>query len=163
MTVDEFHTYFVSDLGIWVHNTNTDACDVKLANHLKYFDPEVPRSRGIGGAHNREEFYKNNVNTLNIEKHPSMLGIEKVTYQIPSLDGKTGEVIGWRAKKYIKTIYDPKVISDADYIKFGKEAVNSAISKGKLGREWEGYDSKGIKWMGYADSDGNVVSFFPEF
>ncbi len=22
MTVDEFHTYFVSDLGIWVHNTN---------------------------------------------------------------------------------------------------------------------------------------------
>lgn len=24
MTVDEFHTYFVSDLGIWVHNTNCD-------------------------------------------------------------------------------------------------------------------------------------------
>ncbi|WP_283658057.1 hypothetical protein [Paenibacillus sp. RC343] len=22
MTVDEFHTYFVSDLNIWVHNTN---------------------------------------------------------------------------------------------------------------------------------------------
>ena len=22
MTVDDFHTYFVSDLGIWVHNTN---------------------------------------------------------------------------------------------------------------------------------------------
>ena len=22
MTVDEFHTYFVSDLGIWVHNTS---------------------------------------------------------------------------------------------------------------------------------------------
>lgn len=25
MTVDEFHTYFVSDLGIWVHNTNCPA------------------------------------------------------------------------------------------------------------------------------------------
>ncbi|GAK40673.1 polymorphic toxin-type HINT domain-containing protein [Paenibacillus urinalis] len=24
MTVDEFHTYFVSDLGIWVHNSNCE-------------------------------------------------------------------------------------------------------------------------------------------
>ncbi|WP_156950970.1 polymorphic toxin-type HINT domain-containing protein [Saccharibacillus sacchari] len=28
MTVDEFHTYFVSDLGIWVHNTNNENCDI---------------------------------------------------------------------------------------------------------------------------------------
>ncbi|WP_172253550.1 polymorphic toxin-type HINT domain-containing protein [Saccharibacillus deserti] len=28
MTVDEFHTYFVSDLGIWVHNTNDENCDI---------------------------------------------------------------------------------------------------------------------------------------
>jgi hypothetical protein len=30
MTVDEFHTYFVSNLGIWVHNTN---CPVKAPPH----------------------------------------------------------------------------------------------------------------------------------
>ncbi|WP_256972605.1 HINT domain-containing protein [Saccharibacillus sp. O23] len=28
MTVDEFHTYFVSDLGIWVHNTSNEACGI---------------------------------------------------------------------------------------------------------------------------------------
>ncbi|GGO00246.1 hypothetical protein GCM10010969_21220 [Saccharibacillus kuerlensis] len=28
MTVDEFHTYFVSDLAIWVHNTNNENCDI---------------------------------------------------------------------------------------------------------------------------------------
>lgn len=28
MTVDDFHTYFVSDLGIWVHNNN---CNVKIS------------------------------------------------------------------------------------------------------------------------------------
>ncbi|MBP2000771.1 RHS repeat-associated protein [Paenibacillus shirakamiensis] len=28
MTVDEFHTYFVSDLGIWVHNTNCKITDL---------------------------------------------------------------------------------------------------------------------------------------
>ncbi|MFB5268840.1 polymorphic toxin-type HINT domain-containing protein [Paenibacillus enshidis] len=29
MTVDDFHTYFVSELGIWVHNTN---CDIKFSD-----------------------------------------------------------------------------------------------------------------------------------
>ncbi|WP_127533294.1 polymorphic toxin-type HINT domain-containing protein [Paenibacillus kobensis] len=33
MTVDEFHTYFVSDLGIWVHNTN--GCLRPEAKYLK--------------------------------------------------------------------------------------------------------------------------------
>ncbi|WP_458120145.1 polymorphic toxin-type HINT domain-containing protein [Paenibacillus sp. Z6-24] len=28
MTVADFHTYFVSDLGIWVHNTNNGDCDL---------------------------------------------------------------------------------------------------------------------------------------
>ncbi len=34
MTVDEFHTYFVSDLGIWVHNTGT--CSINdLPDHVQ--------------------------------------------------------------------------------------------------------------------------------
>ncbi|WP_235533144.1 EndoU domain-containing protein, partial [Paenibacillus sp. Leaf72] len=152
------------ELGIKIaEGTGKASYSPKLEGHIKYIDPEVPRSRGIGGAHNKVEFYKNDVNVLNVEKHPSMPGVEKVTYQIPSIDGKTGEITGWKAKEYVKTIYDPKVISDEEYIKFGKEAANNALSKGKLGREWEGYDSNGVKWMGYADSDGKVTSFFPEF
>ncbi|WP_254457044.1 polymorphic toxin-type HINT domain-containing protein [Brevibacillus sp. HB2.2] len=36
MTVDEFHTYFVSDLGIWVHNTNNGCIDLSyLQNYGK--------------------------------------------------------------------------------------------------------------------------------
>ncbi|WP_174807056.1 polymorphic toxin-type HINT domain-containing protein, partial [Paenibacillus elgii] len=39
MTVDEFHTYFVSDLGIWVHNTNcplnTVVEEKNVTNQLK--------------------------------------------------------------------------------------------------------------------------------
>jgi hypothetical protein len=34
MTVDEFHTYFVSDLGIWVHNTNCNLASPKRTNHI---------------------------------------------------------------------------------------------------------------------------------
>ncbi|WP_346768741.1 polymorphic toxin-type HINT domain-containing protein [Paenibacillus sp. HB172176] len=32
MTVDEFHTYFVSDLGFWVHNTDNENCRVYYAS-----------------------------------------------------------------------------------------------------------------------------------
>ncbi|WP_233277784.1 polymorphic toxin-type HINT domain-containing protein [Paenibacillus durus] len=37
MTVDEFHTYFVSDLGIWVHNTN---CNFSVWNKGSFDDIE---------------------------------------------------------------------------------------------------------------------------
>jgi len=37
MTVDEFHTYFVSDLGIWVHNTKKCYTDFdKIGSVTKY-------------------------------------------------------------------------------------------------------------------------------
>uniref|UniRef100_UPI001FE48C33 polymorphic toxin-type HINT domain-containing protein n=1 Tax=Paenibacillus koleovorans TaxID=121608 RepID=UPI001FE48C33 len=61
MTVDEFHTYFVSDLGIWVHNTNGGCLDrsyldnnmTKIENKPKELkDPNgnyaaIARSKGI--------------------------------------------------------------------------------------------------------------------
>nr|WP_262385101.1 CdiA family toxin C-terminal domain-containing protein [Paenibacillus curdlanolyticus] len=133
-----------------------------LEDHIKKVDPNVPRKRGIGGAHNKDEFMKNDVNILNVKKHDGMPGVEKITYQVPSLDAKTGQKTGWRAKPFDKTVYDPKVISDEEFIKRGKEAANNAASEGTLGREWEGYDSQGIKWRGYTDENGEVTSFYPE-
>ncbi|WP_338552123.1 CdiA family toxin C-terminal domain-containing protein [Paenibacillus sp. KS-LC4] len=133
-----------------------------LDNHIIKVDTTVPRSRGIGGAHNRDEFMNNNINITNVEPHPTMAGVEKITYQVPSIDGKTGEITGWKATSFKKTVYDPKVISDQDYLKYGKEAANNAATKGTLGNPWVGYDSNGVKWMGYS-KDGEVTSFFPEF
>ncbi|MGG1240517.1 T7SS effector LXG polymorphic toxin [Bacillus sonorensis] len=133
-----------------------------LANHIKNTDPKVPRRRGIGGAHNKNEFLKNNVKILSVQRHPKLKGIEKVVYKVPSLDPKTGEITGWRAQEFKKTIYDPSVISDDDFLKFGKEAAADAASKGNLTRVWEGYDSNGVKWIGYTDTNGTVTSFFPD-
>ncbi|MDI3412205.1 CdiA family toxin C-terminal domain-containing protein [Bacillus sonorensis] len=129
---------------------------------MKNTDPKVPRRRGIGGAHNKNEFLKNNVKILSVQKHPKLKGIEKVVYKVPSLDPKTGEITGWRAQEFKKTIYDPSVISDDDFLKFGKEAAADAASKGNLTRVWEGYDSNGVKWIGYTDTNGTVTSFFPD-
>uniref|UniRef100_UPI003EBE47F1 CdiA family toxin C-terminal domain-containing protein n=1 Tax=Bacillus maqinnsis TaxID=3229854 RepID=UPI003EBE47F1 len=133
-----------------------------LEEHIRKVDPDVPRRRGIGGAHNRDEFMKNDVNILNVKKHDTLPGVEKITYQVPSLDAKTGQKTGWREKSFDKTVYDPKLISDEEFIKRGKEAVDNAFSRGVLGREWQGYDGKGIKWRGYTDKNGEVTSFYPE-
>ncbi len=73
----------------------------------------------------------------------------------------TGE---YGAKVFTKTIYDPDVISDDEFIKRGLEAANDAISKsndGVMPREWTEVDSEGITWHGYFE-DGKITSFFPD-
>lgn len=93
-----------------------------------------------------------------------MPGVKTVEYKMPKLnpDGTpTGE---YGAKVFKKTIYDPDIISDDEFIKRGIEAANDAITKshdGIMPREWSGVDSKGITWHGYF-GDGNITSFFPE-
>jgi len=132
-----------------------------IDDHITKLDPSVPRANGIGGAHNLNEFIKNNVKIVSETPHPTMEGIKKIEYQIPSLDPKTGAANGWKARIYEKTVYDPAKISDVDYLRFGKEAANEAASKGVLGREWTGFDSNGVEWRGYTNANGEVTSFFP--
>ncbi|WP_244878761.1 polymorphic toxin-type HINT domain-containing protein, partial [Saccharibacillus kuerlensis] len=46
MTVDEFHTYFVSDLGIWVHNTNNSNCNINCINEVTNLLVKMPEFSG---------------------------------------------------------------------------------------------------------------------
>lgn len=48
MTVDEFHTYFVSDLGIWVHNTNLCIRTIEGKGATKKFVPSTGDWRATG-------------------------------------------------------------------------------------------------------------------
>lgn len=69
-----------------------------------------------------------------------------------------------RQKPFIKSIYDPKVISDETFIKRGIEAANNALlnsTDGTLSRLWIGVDSQGITWRGYYEN-GKITSFYPE-
>lgn len=140
-----------------ISNPNSEFYDEILID-----DTHIPRRRGIGGAHNKVEFEKNTVNIVNKVEHPTMKGVEKVTYQIPSVDAQTGQITDWKAKTFDKTIYAPDIISTDKYMSLGKEAANDAVSKGKLGREWTGYYSEGNVWRGYTDKNSNVTSFFSE-
>lgn len=135
----------------------------ELEDHIRNTDPNVPRKRGIGGAHNSEEFFKNDVEIVK-QTPTDISGVSVVEYRIPELDAKGNPTGRYKKLIYKKTIYDPKVISDEDYINRGLEAANNAISNsgdGSLPREWIGKDNSGKAWRGYYE-DGKITSFYPE-
>lgn len=144
-------------------SNNTFKPTATLESHLKNMDPKVPRKRGIGGAHNSVEFYKNDVQIVS-KTNSKVSGVVVVEYKMPKLnmDGTpTGE---YGNKVFVKTIYDPQFISDQNYVKRGIEAANNAMlhtKDGTMPREWIGVDSKGVTWRGYYQ-DGEITSFFPE-
>ena len=140
-----------------------------LADHIKLRDLSVPRKRGIGGAHNSDEFTKAiadmGAKIKNKTPHPNVDGVSIVEYQMPKLD-KTGAATGeFKDKIFTKTIYDPKKISDEKMIKMGREAAENARKTsidGKLAREWTGVTNDGVTMRGYTDGNGKVKSFFVE-
>ena len=135
----------------------------ELEAHIKNIDPSVPRKRGIGGAHNSKEFFKNDVAIVS-ETPSKISGVKTVEYKMPKLNADGTPTGEYGARVFKKTIYDPDIISDDEFIKRGLDAANDAISKiddSIMPREWSGIDSEGIMWHGYFE-DGQITSFFPD-
>ena len=159
-------------------------------NHVKFRDFNVPRKRGIGGAHDVDEWAKirqfdatNNPNyqvpvgktadqfaevvVLKDVPHPSTPGVRTIEYKIPGMDGNvnpnvtTGSLKGRGAYPFEKTIYDPKVWPDSKLKNALNEALNDALRKNNGSIPFE-WD--GITKEGYRIRgyyrDGKVTSFF---
>lgn len=134
-------------------------------NHLAKFDGFTQKT-GIKGAHNADEFYasvtKNGVKI--VSSTPSDVnGITQVKYQIPAYD-RAGNVVGYKATEYPKTIYDPKKFSDQKILDLGQQAASNgytdARSKGLMQ-----YDStaEGVTFRIYIDQEtGTVRNFHPK-
>ena len=137
-----------------------------LPGHIRFQDHTVPRAKGIGGAHSTDAFdpavtaMGARVNSRT--PHPTLLGVEKRNYSIPSLDSLGVPTGGFKAKPSEKTVYDPTIISHADFLTWGREAANDALARRALTREWTGTASNGIVFRGYLNSRGAVRSFFPD-
>jgi hypothetical protein len=133
-------------------------------------------TKGIVGGHNFTEF-KNYFRTVegladsefieSIVPHPNFSGIYEVTYKVPLKDG-TGTIIPGQYKifKNPKTVYDPSVISDADMVKLGEEAMKNGIVNGTIdGTKITGTASNGLKFEGWIDSAitdaTEVKNFYP--
>ena len=140
---------------------------------------------GVNGGHNKNEFEKfditvnptitrNSIKILSKTPHPTVKGIYNVEYQMPKLNSKL-QVIGWRYKKatqpFVKTIYDPSVISDKQMAQWGREAFADAMRKKPAisginsNLKWEGTASNGLKFEGRVDTKGSeaVRTFYPKF
>ncbi|MBU8895429.1 CdiA family toxin C-terminal domain-containing protein [Corallococcus sp. M34] len=133
--------------------------------HIIERDFAVDRKKGIGGAHSLEEFmkYSKEINIVKTEAHPTIQGVQRVHYQVAALDAAGQPAGTWKAKIFEKTVYDPKVISNEQYLQWGRQAAAEAQAEGRLSREWSGTTPEGIRMRGYLDDSGAVRSFFPDF
>ena len=147
----------------------------ELEEHLKYREyvdengKKHKNKKGIVGAHNSDEFFKNDVlirseNKVYDINGNEIKGVRQIEYSMPEIDGKTEKPTGnYNQSTNTKTIYDPNIISDREYVERGIEAVNNSLEKepsGVLPHIWTGVDSKGVTWLGYY-KNGEVTSFFP--
>ncbi|MOA18977.1 hypothetical protein D3C78_1393250 [compost metagenome] len=126
------------------------------------------KNKGIIGGHNRDNFKKAfadegwNFNDCIIfeRDHPHINGITEIKYGIPALD-REGNIIVGELKNIPKpkTVYDPTKISDADMIKWAKEAMENGIVDERIVR---GRASNGLEFEGYIDeTTGEVTNAYP--
>ncbi|MEQ7052843.1 EndoU domain-containing protein [Paenibacillaceae sp. P-4] len=126
------------------------------------------KNKGVVGGHNRENFEKAFTNEgwsledciIYERKHPYIDGITELKYGIPALD-REGNIIAGELKSIPKpkTVYDPQKISDADIIKWGKEAMENGRVDGRVVR---GNSSNGLEFEGYIDeTTGKITNVFP--
>ncbi|ATE71068.1 hypothetical protein CNO08_06630 [Lysobacter capsici] len=134
-------------------------------SHVLLRDFSVPSKRGIGGAHNLDEFmkYSNEFRVVDTINHPAMDGISTIKYQMAARD-KAGVLTNtFRDKIFDKTVFDPKIIAPEDFLSWGRQAAAQGQSLGPLNRVWTGTAPNGLHFMGYLDDQGAVRSFFPDF
>ena len=127
-----------------------------IKNHLKCGSGEYTKSNGIKGAHNETEFLKQLddfggkiTNVTELEP-----GINEYEYWLPRKDGSGV----FYKDPYLKTTYDPSIISDETFFNRAMEAFDSATFDG---RHFSGYDSNGQLWEGYINQSGEITTIYP--
>jgi hypothetical protein len=153
------------------HDFSTDLYHASktLQSHIENAETASSGSSGIKGAHNKNNFLRevNRIGAKAIASTPNSQidGVEQIRYKMPKKD-KYGKPTGdLKAQSFKKTVYDPSKIGTDKYIERGLQAANNSARKsesGKLGREWSGIDNQNVKWHGYCDQNGNIISFYPE-
>lgn len=134
-------------------------------SHILTRDTSVPLKRGIGGAHDLNEFMKSSTEfrVTSTTPHPSVAGIVNIEYQMAARD-VLGNMTGqFRQQLMRKTVFDPSIISSEDFLAWGRQAAAEAQSRNSLKRVWTGTSPNGVNYMGYLDESGAVRSFFPDF
>lgn len=97
------------------------------------------------------------------ESPTSVNGITNFVYQIPDYD-RAGNVVGYKAKEFTKTVYDPKIFSDQKILDLGQQAAASGY-KDALSKGVTQFDATagGVSFRVYLDrATGVVTNFHPQ-
>jgi len=132
---------------------------------VEYRDYSVPRSSGIGGAHNAVEFAKHQADYVEISRvsHPTVPGVAYVKYRVPALDKALKPTGTLKADVYEKTVYDPSIWPKPRLERALKEALLDSYHKGGnvLTREWTGMTHDGYPVRGFYNAKtGKIATFF---
>nr|WP_303755713.1 EndoU domain-containing protein [Priestia megaterium] len=126
------------------------------------------KNKGIVGGHNMENFENAFIENgwdlqsciISKRQHSTIEGIYEIEYGLPALN-REGNIIPGELKKVRtpKTVYDPKIISDEQILKWGEEAMKNGEI---VGRKITGISKNGVKFEGYIDeTTGKITNFFP--
>ncbi len=153
--VEDYHTYFVGECEVWVHNRTCTPQEIKdIKDHLEGNKPtDGAKSNGaINGCHEESRFLDELANskgdlTNTIEPIDGIDGVNYVEYQTSSGDIK------------MKTIYDSDIISTDDYLNRGLEAYNKVPEKITDGLHTYTDDS-GVNWNIFIRND-KLITIYP--
>lgn len=141
---------------------------------------EFTQSAAIKGGHNKTKFFKYlsdngiQIKELSRTPHPSINGVEVVKYQIPAKDA-AGNIIKdasgntvWKSTQFEKTIFDPNVISEAQMLEMGEQAMKEGLDALRLTPQTNsntiinGVAPNGLKFTGYWNpTTGLIENFHP--
>lgn len=125
------------------------------------------KNKGVVGGHNLEEFEKAFIEQgwdlqdciISKKQHPRIEGIYEIEYGLPALDRELNIIPGELKKVSTPTVYDPRIISNEQMLKWGEEAMKNGEV---VGRKITGTSQNGLKFQGYIDeATGEVTNFFP--
>ena len=104
---------------------------------------------------------KRGLRITKVTQHAELSGIYNITYQVPSLD-KAGQITGYKAKKFQKTVYDPRFFPDSYVLEIGQNAASKGYKRAmKDGLRQYSLEIEGVSFRIYLDN-GVVTNFHPE-
>ncbi|RAT97400.1 polymorphic toxin-type HINT domain-containing protein [Brevibacillus sp. Leaf182] len=160
-TVEDFNTYFVTDLGIWVHNIgNCEWDDIE-----KYFAPNARRhilegeinekGKAVGWHHEPSSRTNRIVGSqTNPDSHGVYDGVVDIfngTSYVRKEQTSSFFPKHWSADDVMTAIYEVYVDAIPSIKPSGTEFI----------RKWEGRHSSGIKIEMWLDKDGRITTAYP--
>ncbi|WP_353620006.1 hemagglutinin repeat-containing protein [Acinetobacter sp. 256-1] len=136
--------------------------------HLSEVDG-FSQKKGVSGGHNSVEFYDAvKQYDIKIESVTStgVKGITKIEYRIPAKHPQTGEVTHYKGDgkdPFTKTVYDPKIYTDAKMLDLGKQAAAKGYKDAMSSKNGQVTSVvNGVSFRVYVDkATGEVKSYHP--